>query len=107
MRTALFVVLATLVSVAAVDRVTVVAAAGAPCTTATATCTEWVAPGRGSARSMIYRRLSLDARNDNIRRAVVMVHGTNRNADPYFTTATAAAFLAGALDDSEGERTGR
>ena len=56
---------------------------------------------------MIYRRLSLDARNDNIRRAVVMVHGTNRNADPDFTTATAAAFLAGALDDSEGERTGR
>ena len=29
-----------------------------------------------------------------------MVHGTNRNADHYFTTATAAAFLAGALGDS-------
>ena len=29
-----------------------------------------------------------------------MVHGTNRNADRYFATATAAAFLAGALDDT-------
>ena len=29
-----------------------------------------------------------------------MVHGTNRNADHYFDTAKAAAFLAGALDDA-------
>jgi pimeloyl-ACP methyl ester carboxylesterase len=29
-----------------------------------------------------------------------MVHGTNRNADHYFSTAVTAAFLAGALDDS-------
>jgi pimeloyl-ACP methyl ester carboxylesterase len=29
-----------------------------------------------------------------------MVHGTNRNADHYFSTATAAAFLAGAIDDT-------
>jgi hypothetical protein len=29
-----------------------------------------------------------------------MVHGTNRNADHYFSTVTAAAFLAGALDDA-------
>jgi pimeloyl-ACP methyl ester carboxylesterase len=29
-----------------------------------------------------------------------MVHGTNRNADHYFETATAAAFLAGALDNT-------
>jgi pimeloyl-ACP methyl ester carboxylesterase len=28
------------------------------------------------------------------------VHGTNRNADHYFATATAAAFLAGALDNT-------
>jgi hypothetical protein len=29
-----------------------------------------------------------------------MVHGTNRNADHYFQTAAAAAFLAAALDDA-------
>jgi pimeloyl-ACP methyl ester carboxylesterase len=31
---------------------------------------------------------------------MIMVHGTNRNADHYFSTATAAAFLAHALDDA-------
>jgi pimeloyl-ACP methyl ester carboxylesterase len=77
------------------------AAAPAPaCTTAAASCTEWVALGGGPARSMIYRTRSLDARNENVRRALIMVHGTNRNADHYFSTAVAAAFLAGALDDS-------
>src|SRR5215831_9162821 len=75
-------------------------APAAACTTATQACTEWVALGSGSARSLIYRTRSLDVRNDNIRRALIMVHGTNRNADHYFTTATAAAFLAGALDDT-------
>jgi pimeloyl-ACP methyl ester carboxylesterase len=75
-------------------------AARIACTTATAACTEWVALGSGPARSLIYRTHSLDARNDAIRRALVMVHGTNRNADHYFSTATAAAFLAGAVDDA-------
>ena len=70
------------------------------CTTATAACTEWVALGGGPSRSLIYRTHSLDARNENIRRALVMVHGTNRNADHYFTTATTAAFLGRALDDT-------
>lgn len=72
----------------------------AACTTATEACAEWVTLGGGPARSLIYRTRSLDARNENVRRALVMVHGTNRNADHYFSTATAAAFLAGALDDS-------
>jgi pimeloyl-ACP methyl ester carboxylesterase len=76
------------------------AAAAAACTTATAGCTEWVALGAGPARSLIYRTHPLDVRNDDVRRALVMVHGTNRNADHYFTTAAGAAFLAGALDDS-------
>ncbi|HZT78201.1 MAG TPA: alpha/beta fold hydrolase [Vicinamibacterales bacterium] len=72
----------------------------AACTTATAACTEWVALGAGGARSLVYRTRSLDERNANVRRALIMVHGTNRNADHYFSTAVAAAFLAGALDDS-------
>jgi pimeloyl-ACP methyl ester carboxylesterase len=76
------------------------AADGPPCTTAAPKCTEWVTIGRGPSRSMIYRSHSLDTRHDGIRRALVMVHGTNRNADHYFTTATAAAFLAGALDSA-------
>jgi pimeloyl-ACP methyl ester carboxylesterase len=75
-------------------------AAATPCTTATPSCTEFVAIKGGPARSMIYRTHSLDTRNDAIRRALIMVHGTNRNADHYFATATAAAFLAGALDDA-------
>ncbi len=75
-------------------------AATAACTTATANCTEWVALGAGSARSLIYRSRSLDARDANVRRALIMVHGTNRNADHYFTTAVTSAFLAGALDDT-------
>ncbi len=49
---------------------------------------------------MIYTSRPLDARNDAVRRALIMVHGTNRNADHYFSTAVAAAFLAGALDDA-------
>lgn len=72
----------------------------AACTASTQACTEWVALGTGGARSLIYRTYSLDKRNDRIRRALVMVHGTNRNPDRYFATATAAAFLAGALDDA-------
>lgn len=76
------------------------AAAVSACTASTPTCTEWVTLGGGPARSMIYRSYSLDARNDRIRRALIMVHGTNRNADHYFATAMAAAFLAGATDDT-------
>jgi len=75
------------------------AAATGPCTTATAACTEWVALAGGPSRSLIYRTHALDTRNENVRRALIMVHGTNRNADHYFTTATTAAFLGGALDD--------
>ena len=70
------------------------------CTTATAACTEWVVLGAGPARSLVYRTRPLDVRNDAVRRALIMVHGTNRNADRYFSTAASAAFLAGALDDS-------
>jgi len=49
---------------------------------------------------MIYRSYSLDTRNESVRRALIMVHGTNRNADHYFATAMAAAFLAGAVEDT-------
>jgi pimeloyl-ACP methyl ester carboxylesterase len=42
----------------------------------------------------------LEARNENITRALVFVHGINRDADNYFRTALAAAFLAGALNNT-------
>jgi len=76
------------------------AAAAAPCVTTAAACTEFVTLGGGPGRSMIYRTYSLDTRNDAVRRALIMVHGTNRNADHYFETSIAAAFLAGALEDT-------
>ena len=76
------------------------AAGPSACTTSTAACTEWVTLRGGPARSMIYRSYPLDARNDRIRRALIMVHGASRNADHYFATAMAAAFLAGAVDDT-------
>lgn len=72
----------------------------APCTMATPACVEWVTLGGGPGRSMIYRTYSLEAPNDRVTRALIMIHGTNRNADHYFDTAKAAAFLAGAIDDA-------
>jgi len=80
-------------------QLTTAAPAGA-CTTATPACTEWVQVGGGPGRSLVYRTHSLDRKNDRIKTALIMVHGTNRNADHYFQTATAAAFLAAALDDA-------
>src|SRR6266404_2487069 len=72
----------------------------APCITATPACTEWVSFNGGPARSLFYRTYSLEARNPGITRALIMVHGAGRDADNYFRTAVAAAFLAGSLDDT-------
>src|SRR3954452_4329560 len=71
----------------------------AACVTPTG-CNEWVTFNGGPARSMIYRTYPLTEKNENIRRAFILVHGAGRDADNYFRTATAAAFLAGALDDT-------
>ncbi|MBV9440689.1 MAG: alpha/beta fold hydrolase [Candidatus Eremiobacteraeota bacterium] len=49
---------------------------------------------------MVYATYPLDAPNAGIVRALVMVHGAGHNADHYFRTSLAAAFLAGALDDT-------
>ncbi len=71
-----------------------------PCITASSACTEWVTLGGGPGRSLIYRTFSLNTPNPQITRALVMVHGASRDADNYFRTTLAAAFLAGALDDA-------
>jgi len=63
-------------------------------------CTEWVTLGGGPWRSKIYTTYPLHTPNSAITRAFIMIHGTNRDADNYFRTALAAAFLAGALDNT-------
>ncbi len=77
-----------------------VAVHAAPCIAAASNCTEWIGFNHGSARSMVYRTYSLDAKNPAITRAFILVHGAGRDADNYFRTAVAAAFLGGALDDT-------
>lgn len=86
-------------SVSSLDRAPV-AAVTAPCTTPTAACQQWVTLGGGPARSMVFSTYSLDKPNAALTRALIMVHGTNRNADHYFETATSAAFIAGALENT-------
>lgn len=71
-----------------------------PCTTPTTPCERWVTFGGGPARSMAYGSYPLDLPNPAITRALIMVHGAGRNADHYFETAMAAAFLAGALENT-------
>ncbi|HSQ29892.1 MAG TPA: alpha/beta hydrolase [Gemmatimonadaceae bacterium] len=72
----------------------------APCTTAVTACERWILWNGGPARSMVYASYPLDVRNPTITRALVMVHGAGRNADHYFETSMAAAFLAGALENT-------
>ncbi|CAN5919959.1 hypothetical protein BH11GEM2_BH11GEM2_33240 [soil metagenome] len=92
-----FVLTALLVSVT-LPRSAAAQRAASPCTAATTACQQWLTYGRGPARSMVYSTHSLDAPNATITRALIMVHGAGRNSDHYFSTATAAGFLAGALD---------
>jgi pimeloyl-ACP methyl ester carboxylesterase len=73
-----------------------IAACAAPCTTATPGCAEWIA--MSDARAMVYRSHSLEAKNEAITRAVVVVHGGTRDAHNNFRHLLAAAFLADALD---------
>ena len=71
-----------------------------PCLSATPECTEWLRPAGESSRVLVYRTNSLATRNEKITRAFVFVHGIKRDADNHFRTALAAAFLAGALEDT-------
>ena len=71
-----------------------------PCINAGPSCTEWLSLGGGAARSLIYRTYSLETRNENITRALVVVHGAGRDADNYFRNVLAAAFLADALENT-------
>jgi len=70
-----------------------------PCTQATTDCTRWVSLG-GEARSLIYSTYPLDKKNEQIVRALIVVHGQGRDADNYFRTTLAATFLANGLHDT-------
>jgi len=72
----------------------------APCIAAASNCTEWVTLHNGPSRSLLYRTYSLEAKNPAITRAFILIHGAGRDADNYFRTAVAAAFLANALEDT-------
>ncbi|MEO7997262.1 MAG: alpha/beta fold hydrolase [Gemmatimonadaceae bacterium] len=76
------------------------ARATVPCVTPTTPCERWLTYGAGPARSMVYATHPLATRNTTVTRALIMIHGASRNADHYFATATAAGFLAGALDNT-------
>jgi pimeloyl-ACP methyl ester carboxylesterase len=76
------------------------AAYGAACTSATLTCVEWVRLGQGQSRSLVYRTYPLQEKNANITGALILVHGAGRDADNYFRTAIAAAFLGDALENT-------
>jgi hypothetical protein len=75
-------------------------ASAAPCTMPAGACAEWITLGGGPARSLVYRSYPLNVRNDRVRRALVIVHGSDRDAQGYFEIGIAAARLAGALDDT-------
>ena len=73
---------------------------GQPCTSASRECTEWVTLPGSSSRALVYRTYSLNARNEDVTHALLMVHGGSRNADDYFRTALTPTFLAGRLHDT-------
>src|SRR3954463_9891472 len=75
------------------------AVAAAPCLDASSACTEWIAMSE-PMRALVYRSHPLAARNDRITRAIVIVHGGSRDANVNFTHVLAAAFLAGAFEDT-------
>lgn len=76
------------------------AAAGEPCIEASARCTERVPVNDAGGFVTVYRNYPLKVENTRVRRAVIMVHGTGRNADGYFRTVLAAAAAAGRLFDA-------
>ncbi len=54
----------------------------------------------GTSNSLIYRTHPIGAKDAGITRAMIIVHGAGRDADNYFRTAVAAAFLGGALENT-------
>ncbi len=74
----------------------------AQCVTAPTTCTELVTVGARQLTILVYRSHALTgvAANPSVTRALIVVHGAERAAQYEFKSALAAAFLAGALDNT-------
>ena len=49
---------------------------------------------------LVYRNYPLGVKNSKVTRALIFVHGINRDGDNHFRTALAAAFLSGKLDET-------
>lgn len=71
-----------------------------PCLALTADCTEWQDLESAEQEILLYRSFALDAVNPEITRALLLVHGGNRNAAGSYQTALAAAFLVNGLKDT-------
>ena len=76
------------------------ASVSSPCATSTSSCTEWITLPKQEQRLLVFRNQPLDVKNPRVTRALIFVHGINRDGDNHFRTALAAAFLAGKLEDS-------
>lgn len=73
--------------------------AAPPCSQGTAACTEGLPFGDGRFVT-VYRSHALGKKNARARRALVVIHGAGRNADDYFPSGMAGAYLAGALEET-------
>lgn len=74
--------------------------AAAPCLTPTPACTEWLPLPGSPMRALVYRTHALDARDETVTRAVVVVHGGGRDAHTNFLHVLTAGFVAGTLNDT-------
>src|SRR5260221_6486259 len=72
----------------------------APCAQGTAACQEKLPMGAQGRFVIIYRSHPLKDKSSKIKRALVVIHGAGRNADNYFSSGLAGAFLAGGLEDT-------
>ncbi|MBI2686576.1 MAG: alpha/beta fold hydrolase [Acidobacteria bacterium] len=70
-----------------------------PCSHGTAACIEPLPMG-GGRFVMVYRSHPLAQHHAKARRALVVIHGAGRNADDYFPSGMAGAYLAGGLEDT-------
>jgi hypothetical protein len=63
-------------------------------------CSEWINMPGTAMRGLVFRSHPLDQANPAITRALIVVHGGGRDGDENLRHALAAAFLAGALDNT-------
>jgi len=66
----------------------------------TAAYRQAVSLGRGGEHIVAFANRRLDRTDTKVRRVLLVLHGAGRNADDYFRSAMAAAYLAGALEDT-------